>query len=130
MTANNKTTERDIRYFALIWTGICLFFALKPMYRSLPINYYWLGAGIIFILAQINPNSLNLIFKLWIALGKFIGNIMSRIMLFILFYLIFTPFGFVIRLFGGDLLSTKPDGKADTYWIDRTDQPTSLKNQF
>ena len=41
----------------------------------------------------------------------------TRLILFIVFYLIFTPLGLVMRLFGADLLERKIDKRKDSYWL-------------
>ncbi len=42
----------------------------------------------------------------------------------------FVPFGLVIRLIGKDLLSTKIDKEKESYWVERTEQPGSMRQQF
>ena len=45
-----------------------------------------------------------------------LGWINTRIILSIIFYLIFTPYGLVARLLGKDLLDLKWKRRADSYW--------------
>jgi hypothetical protein len=50
-----------------------------------------------------------------------------------MFYVIFTPAGLLLRLFGKDLLRLKYDRSAPSYWIRRDPAgliPESMRNQF
>jgi len=51
----------------------------------------------------------------------------TRLILIILYYLLFTPIGLVMRLFGKDLLNKKIDREAESYWIPRKKEPFDRK---
>jgi len=54
---------------------------------------------------------------------------MTHVLLAIIFYLIFTPVGFVMRLFGKDPLERT--GKKDSYWKPRkTGTQTDFERMF
>ena len=55
----------------------------------------------------------------WAFIGKTIGRITTPILLTIVFVLVVTPLGLLLRLFGSDPLRLKRDAKAATYWIER-----------
>lgn len=55
---------------------------------------------------------------------------MSKIIMFMLFYFMFTPIAFVLKIFKVDLLNKKLYKNTKSYWIDRETQPGSLKNQY
>ena len=48
-----------------------------------------------------------------------IGWTVSRVILAILFYGVFTPVGVLFRLLGRDALGLQPKPAADTYWTPR-----------
>jgi hypothetical protein len=48
-----------------------------------------------------------------------IGWVMSHLLLLIAFYLVLTPIGWILRLFGHDPMRRKLDRAAKTYWIAR-----------
>ena len=56
------------------------------------------------------------IYILWMRLAFILGWINTRLILFIIFYLVFTPIGIVMRLFSVDLLDRKIDKDKDSYW--------------
>jgi hypothetical protein len=60
-----------------------------------------------------------------------LGWINSRIILGVVFFVVVTPIGLIMRLFGKDLLRMRTP-KSSTYWIkrDKPLDPQSLRNQF
>jgi hypothetical protein len=55
----------------------------------------------------------------WLFIGKTIGRITTPILLVIVFVVIVTPLGLLLRIFGSDPLRLKRDPKASSYWIER-----------
>ena len=47
----------------------------------------------------------------------------------IVFFLVVTPTGFIMKLLRKDLLNLKKNEK-ETYWLDKDNSNSSLKNQF
>lgn len=70
-----------------------------------------------FILAFTNPNLLKVIYIPWMKLAFILSWVNTRLILFIIYYLIFAPIGLGMRLFGVDLLNRKIDKGRDSYWI-------------
>jgi hypothetical protein len=65
--------------------------------------------------------------------GLLLGRLVSPIVVGVLFFVVFTPFGLVMRAFGYDPLRLKADPRASTYWIERSPPgpaPESMKDQF
>jgi hypothetical protein len=76
------------------------------------------------------------IFSLYKAatfLARYLGWFNTRLILGLIFFLLFTPLGFILRLLGKDFLDRKFDMGAHSYWIKREKRefnPASLENQF
>ena len=124
--------DKDLRIFGLIWALILSIFAsfVVENQKILTVLY----SLIFFFLAScaICPK-LYLKIKIyqgWIKIGNFIGRINSFLIIVILFYLLFTPIGLILRLFGNDLLAKKLDSQAKSYFVDRKTQPCGMENQF
>ena len=47
----------------------------------------------------------------------------------IIFFLVITPTGLIMRLLNKDLLKLKFN-KTNTYWIEKTEPKSKMKNQF
>mgnify|MGYP001598972713 CR=1 FL=1 len=73
-------------------------------------------SAIFLILAFTIPNLLKPLYILWMKLAFILGWINTRIILLIIFYLIFAPIGLGMRLLGIDLLERKIDKNKDSYW--------------
>ena len=68
--------------------------------------------------------------RLWTKFGIILGSIIAPIVMGVVFFLVVTPIGLVMKIIGKDLLSIKYDKKKETYWVKR-DKPTStMKQQF
>lgn len=85
------------------------------------------------LVAWVKPVLLAGMNRLWLKFGLLLGKIVSPIALGILFFLVITPIGWLMRLTGKDPLRLKHDAEAASYWIDRKPPgppPGSMTNQF
>ena len=55
----------------------------------------------------------------WCAFGKAVGWVVSRAIMTVLFFAVFTPVGLFLRLIRKDLLRRRWDREADSYWKPR-----------
>ena len=71
--------------------------------------------------------------RLWRQFGHLLHRIISPIILGLMFFIVITPFGVIMRLFGYDPMHKNYDASASSYWIPR-DPPgpdkDSYHNQF
>ena len=67
--------------------------------------------------------------KIWMKFGLFLGNIISPIVMGIIFFLVITPISFLIKIMKKDLLNLKNNNKK-SYWIEKTTPKSKMKNQF
>jgi len=82
------------------------------------------------IITFFKPHILFPLNVMWMRVGLFLGMIVNPIVMSIIFFGIFTPIAFFMRLFGRDELILKFK-KRNTYWINRqSSQLESFKNQF
>ncbi len=95
---------------------------------------YTLGASAVFALAALAaPGLLAPLNRLWLKFGLLLHKVTTPLILGLMFYLIVTPTGLVLRLLGKDLLHLKGDREAPSYWIEREPpgpSPESMPNQF
>ncbi len=80
----------------------------------------WVVATVMCLWSLLLPNTLKLVYKLWMKFGLIAGFINTRIILFILFFFIFFPVGLVMRLFGNDPMARKLSGREKTYRVKST----------
>jgi len=92
------------------------------------------GAAVFFLAAGfLTPKLLRPLNLVWLKLGLLLHKIVNPIVMGLLFFVVFTPMGFIMRLAGKDPLKLKRDSAASTYWSPR--EPSSgiepsMKNQF
>ena len=54
----------------------------------------------------------------------------SPLVMGIIFFLVVTPIGVIMRVFGKDILSLKYNKKDKSYWIEKNGPKSKMKNQF
>lgn len=111
-------SKKSLRKFG-ITMGVAFFIIgliLIVKHKQVPYPVLLISAGW-FISASIMPELLKPLYIIWMRLAFILSWINTRIILFIMFYLIFTPIGIVIRLFGTDLLKRKIDKAKSSYWV-------------
>lgn len=103
---DNKT----LREFGLITGSILvgLFGLIFPWIfeHNFP-KWPWIIAGILWVWALALPATLNPVYRGWMAIGHVLGWINTRIILGIMFYIIFFPVGLLLKIFGKDPMARK-----------------------
>ena len=121
----------DLRKFAFIWAIIFIIIGIFPLIKHNDIRVWPIIVSLIFVaIALLKPEILTSFYKVWIKIGEFIGGIISKIIMFILYFGLFTPVSLFLKIIGKDLLNKKVDKSKNSYWIDRQTQPQSMKHQF
>ena len=118
------------RSFGIVFFIVFLLVAVYPFFKSGDIRLWSLIVSLIFlILGLINSNILTPLNKIWFKFGIFLGRIISPVIMGIIFFLVVTPIGFIMRLMGKDVLSLKFNNNK-SYWIEKTGPKSKMKNQF
>ena len=131
MTSNSKINISSNRSFGLVFFVIFLIVALWPLKYEEDIRLWSLVISIIFfILGVINSKLLTPLNKLWFKFGILLGSIVSPIIMGIVYFLVVTPTGIIMRLSGKNLLQMKKIKSVSTYWTKRKKQHNTMKRQF
>ena len=118
------------RNFGIVFFVVFLIIALWPVLKQNEIRIWSLIISFIFfILGLINSKLLTPFNKLWFKFGIFLGSIISPIVMGIVFFLVVTPTGLVMRIFRKDILKLKKNSR-DSYWINKDNTNSSMRNQF
>ena len=119
------------RNFGLVFFFVFLIVGLWPLLNEGPFRIWSIVIAIIFlILGLMNSKLLTPLNKLWFKFGLFLGTIVSPFVMGIIFFLVITPIGFVMKIIGKDLLNIKHDNKKKSYWINRDKTKSTMKQQF
>ena len=118
------------RSFFLFFFIVFLIIALYPLTNQEDTRIWSLLVSFIFlILGLLNSRLLLPLNKLWFKFGIFLGNLISPIVMGIIFFLVVTPTALIMRLLGKDVLNLKKNNK-NSYWIDKNNSNNKFKKQF
>jgi hypothetical protein len=104
--------------FALIMSAAFALIAAYQWRRGAP-QWVWvallaIGASIL-IAAVAAPSLLRPVYRGWMRFGEALAWVNTRVLLTLIFFLVVTPIGLVMRLFGRSPIVT---GREDSYWTD------------
>ena len=98
MTSNSKIKISSNRNFGLVFFAVFLIVALWPLKHDEDVRLWSLGLSIIFfILGILNSKLLTPLNKLWFKFGIFLGVIVSPIIMGVVYFLVVTPMGMLMR---------------------------------
>ena len=118
------------RSFGIVFFVVFLIISLLPLLNSNDIRIWSLIVAIIFlILGIINSKILTPLNKLWFKFGIFLGNIISPLVMGIIYLFVVTPIGLVLKIIKKDILSLNKTKKS-SYWKNKEKNNSNMKNQF
>ena len=116
--------------FGIVFCVFFLIVSLYPLINGENIRLWSLFLSVIFlILGLLNSRILTPLNILWFKFGIFLGRFVSPIVMGLVFFLVVTPTGLILRMFKKDLLKLKKSN-SNTYWINRSEPKSDMKNQF
>jgi hypothetical protein len=129
-TKLSEVTNKEARKSALVVGCVLLLLAAWNLYRGRMAAVAVISgiAGGLFLMALFLPTLARRFHVLWMTLAGALGYVNSRILLSLIFYLIFVPYNLLARLFGRDRLNRRQAGRA-SYWTPRETTRQS-KEQF
>lgn len=132
--ATEQAAKSSDRSFGLVFAG---FFGLLMLHNWWRAGRAWpieLAIAAAFLAAALlRPHLLHWPNRAWIKLGSLVGAIVTPIVMALLFFLVVTPVGLLMRLAGKDSLRLRGPRTGNSYWIVREPPgPTgeSMSEQF
>ena len=111
---NKKNNNKG---FGILFFIVFLLIALWPILNGGNLRIWSLLIGAIFlVLGLLDSKILNPFKKIWIKFGELLGKVIAPLVLSIIYFIVITPIGLLLRIFGKDLLGTKLLDKK-SYWI-------------
>ena len=118
------------RSFGIVFFVVFLLIALYPLINNGEVRTWSIIVSLIFlILGLINSKILSPLNKIWFKFGIYLGKIISPIIMGIIFFLVVTPIGLIMRLLKKDLINLKYN-RNESYWIEKKGPKSKMKNQF
>ena len=131
MKTNPKIQISSNRSFGLTFFFVFLIISLWPLISDGQIRLWSLIVCLVFlVLGFVKSSLLQPLNRLWFKFGILLGSIIAPIIMGIIFFLVITPIGFIMRALGRDLLRKKIDKNKSSYWINRQKYISKMKQQF
>jgi hypothetical protein len=131
--AKTRASVRQLRQFGFLVGGIFGVMGLWPLvWRHQPVRSWALVLAVALIVpALVAPRILAPVHRAWMALGEVLAWINTRIILGLVFYLVVTPIGLLMRLVSHDPMRRQFDRAGESYRIRCKTRPaTHMLRQF
>jgi hypothetical protein len=126
----NLTSEKKIyrKFGFTLAVGISLMFGLILPWifdRPFPESPFFISF-LLAVWALVLPASLKIIYRPWMKFSHVIGQINTRLILALVFYLIFTPTALILKLSGKDAMARRAfkSKHCSSYWRPVSRQPS------
>ena len=114
---NIKSEKSDLRKFGITIGIILIIIAGYLFWKDKESFQIFITVGVVLnVLGIVIPVVLKPIYWIWMIFATILGWIMTRVILSLLFYVIFTPIGLIPRLFGKQFIELKWKKTNNTYW--------------
>ena len=118
------------RSFGLVFFVLFLVIGLWPLINNNEIKIWSIAISVVFlVLGLLNSKLLLPLNKLWFKFGLLLGKTISPLVMVIIFFLVVTPIGYLMRMLKKDLLNLKFNNEK-SYWIEKNEPKSKMKNQF
>ncbi len=123
-------SDTQARKTALIVAAVLSAIALWNLYRGrMTVVAVLAGiAGVLVLTGLFVPVAARAFHRFWMGIAAVLGYVNSRIILSLLYYLVFTPVGLVRRLIGKDPMKRRGSPQS-SYWVTR-EYTRQTKDQF
>ncbi|TAN50168.1 MAG: hypothetical protein EPN26_10465 [Rhodospirillales bacterium] len=117
--------KSDLRKFGVTVGAVLLAFGVLSAWRNNGLQYWFSVPAVALVFGGLAaPGALLPLQKVWMTLALLMGFVMTRVILTLLYYLVVTPTGLLMRILGKDFVQRKFDRPSASYWIVRP--PTAL----
>ena len=122
--AQREPSNRDLTILALLFLIIPGLIGLYLVFwKGSESGYIWMIVGAVLAVSRLIRPLFKTIYSLWLGFSVILGYFISRALLTIIFFLVLTPTGLIMRLVGKDPMERKWDPEAKSYWIKREEDP-------
>jgi len=123
--SSTQTDLKKVRRNAIIGSIILATIGTLHLLKGHTKSYIFLYSlsGFLFVVGGFIPRVFK---KITSAIGEFI----TSLLLAIIYYIVITPIGILVRLFGKDPLDKKIETDRDSYWADKEDAVPHYEKQY
>lgn len=117
--------------FGVVFAIVFSLIGLYPLVVGDGVRLWALIAALLFVLlAYLAPKALSVPNKIWFKFGMALGNIVSPIVMAVVYFIAVMPIGLIFKLMKKDLLQERLYKNAKSYWIERSQPVGPMKKQF
>lgn len=118
---NWKPSPKELRQFAGIWFPLACAMVCYFVYRATGSWYWpsWLGGigAVLAVIAFFVPAVAQRLFVAWMMAAFPIGWTISHVLMGLIYFLLITPMGLVMRWCGRDAMGRKFQPERNSYWV-------------
>ena len=116
--------------FGIVFFVVFLLIAFYPLTNQDDVRIWSIIVSLIFlVLGLLNSKLLSPLNKFWFKFGIFLGKIVSPLVMGLIFFFVITPIGILMKIFKKDLFNLKYNND-NSYWIEKNEPKSKMKNQF
>ena len=116
--------------FGIVFFIVFFIFSIYPIINDNEIRVWSIVVSIIFLIMGLrNSRYLTPLNIIWFKFGILLGNLISPIVMGLIFFTIVTPIGLLMRIFSKNFLNLKKNNDS-SYWVKTSNQKSKMKNQF
>jgi hypothetical protein len=126
----NKIKISSNKSFGIVFFIVFLIISIYPIINNNEIRVWSIIVSIIFLIMGLrNSRYLTPLNIMWCKFGILLGNLISPIVMGLIFFIIVTPIGLLMRIFSKNFLNLKKNND-NSYWVKTNNQKSKMKNQF
>jgi hypothetical protein len=130
-SVRREPSSKDLNILALLFLILpAAYGCLQLFVKGNPKGYIWIGMGVALAVCRLIPPLFRAIYHFWVGFSVVLGYFVSRILLTIIFLLVLTPTGFIMRLLGKDPMDRRRDPEGQSYWIARVQEPDASIERY
>ncbi len=128
---NRNLSRRQLAVFGVAWLVFfaAMGFIVHGRGGATTAVVLWAVAAVVPAIGWARPNFMRAVYLGMIYITFPIGFVVSYLMLIAIYYLMITPLGLVMRVFGYDPMSRRLDPVARSYWVARH-PPATIDRYF
>ena len=130
---NRNPTRRQLNQFGFIWLGFLVLFGAIARFKLDAPNLalgLWVAALVVPVVGWLIPSVMRAVFLGMSYAAWPIGFVVSHVILALVYYLVFTPVGLAMRIFGYDPMKRGFDESVSSYWVTRDPAAAETKRYF
>jgi hypothetical protein len=129
MDKSKFNDKMEWRKFGIALAVLLFVISAVQYFKQIELYSYFLVASVLFLLSALAlPILIKPVFIVFSYIGFGMGWVMTRIILFILFYLFITPISILARKFGNRFLNLRFDRSKESYWLPVKDNSNNREN--